>query len=748
MLKFYFGACYHRSISNMITQPAKSPPASATKPAPVAVWRRVLAVVIVATFTMGGGLVVLVGTSTATAQETSQPIPLNPENCNGIWIPTGLDAFPDLKAQCEILVEVRNELVANTGIALIGSGHKILNWGGSTPFLEWRNGITITGNAVTTVDISDPAKARLAGEIPTALCRLGRLERLFAASNQLSGSIPECLADLSALRTLDLPWNQLTGELPARLAELEHFQVLRIQENDISGDFPAVSGGAPDWRDLRWFRANDNSFSGPLPANITSENLLVFNVENNDFNGKIPDNYSERFTRISRFNFGNNNLDGLFPSVWWNQITFVQVWIDLEFIASGNKLCFGSTTYEQTRPVEIPNRDEVNDATRYSYGALVSRPSNNQVTIHFEDNVCQNSDYSSYNNSIAFAPVNSMEIGTAEDLNGEVRLVLDWKPEPEWDPGIVNFGNLNLYYDFASVRIWDIRAPSFRTNGAQVKDNNPNDGFDGYQGNFMIRGAILRGMPRFYINISIASVLTDPSKFLEIKDSLAYSVEPVQAVTNSQLTGSFIIYGTGNAGSGVGSGNSFGNEDWRAFNVLMDDSPAQEMARNIGLGPDDSMYSWDAEAQMWSTHPTAGEPNGDLDEGTAVMFQGGVSRIESLRAAGMGLADNFMVLTLHQGWNLLAPAGTGDVVEPDREYVFFDTALTDCENLVGILAIITQDSQFGEFKISLPCHPDLIPRGYEPLDAIDERDSMWVFFQSQLPVPITWDTGSATYGPA
>jgi len=67
-------------------------------------------------------------------------------------------------------------------------------------------------------------------------------------------------------------------------------------------------------------------------------------------------------------------------------------------------------------------------------------------------------------------------------------------------------------------------------------------------------------------------------------------------------------------------------------------------------------------------------------------------------------------------------------------------------NLVGVLAIITYDSQFEEFKIALPCHPDLTPAGYERLDEVDERDSMWLFFQSQLPVPITW--GDSSYGPA
>ncbi len=733
----------------MITQPAKSPPASATKPAPVAVWRRVLAVVIVAAFAMVGGLVVLVGTSTATAQETPQPIPLNPENCgNGMWIPTGLDAFPDLKAQCEILVEVRNELVANTGIALIGSGHKILNWGGSTPFRSWGNGIIFTGNAVTTVDISDPAKARLAGEIPTALCRLGRLERLFAERNQLSGSIPECLADLSALRTLDLPWNQLTGELPARLAELEHFQVLRIQENDIGGDFPAVSGGAPDWRDLRWFHANDNSLSGPLPANITSENLLVFDIENNDFHGQFPDNYSDRFTRISNFNFSNNNLDGLFPSTWWNQISFVRVIVDLEFIASGNRLCFDANNYSQTPRVVNP---EPSEESTYSYGALRSWPSNNTVEIHFEDNFCQESQYSSYS-AISIAPVTDIEIGHSEnEITSESEITIAWEADPQYSPDYDpdNPSLDDLGYIFVNIRIWDIRNPSFITQGEErVIDSDPNDGFNGYRSNRVGFGYISDG--RLIVSIPANQILrnTDnfPDSFREISNSLAYSIEPEFGTVHNGVT--YRIYGSSNSGSGSGSGNAFGNEGWRAFNVFDDDSSAQEMARNIGLGPDDSMYSWDAEAQTWNTHPAAGEPSGVLDEGTAVMFQGGVSRIASLAAAGLGLADNFMVLTLHQGWNLLAPAGTGDVVEPDREYVFFDTALTDCENLVGILAIITQDSQFGEFKISLPCHPDLIPRGYEPLDAIDERDSMWVFFQSQLPVPITWDLASESYGPA
>ncbi len=164
--------------------------------------------------------------------------------------------------------------------------------------------------------------------------------------------------------------------------------------------------------------------------------------------------------------------------------------------------------------------------------------------------------------------------------------------------------------------------------------------------------------------------------------------------------------------------------------------------------PTSLQIPWDSENQQWNTHPTQGDESGFLSQGTAVMFRRGVTEADNLKFAGLSRADENMVLTLRQGWNLLAPATDEFEVDSDNPYVVFEENLVDCENLAGVLAIITYDSMIKEFKLALPCHPNVLPSGYQELDAIDSRDTMYVFFESQLSVPITWDITSQRYGSA
>jgi len=86
------------------------------------------------------------------------------------------------------------------------------------------------------------------------------------------------------------------------------------------------------------------------------------------------------------------------------------------------------------------------------------------------------------------------------------------------------------------------------------------------------------------------------------------------------------------------------------------------------------------------------------------------------------------------------------MVDSNNTHIVFDDSLSDCTKPGWGASHHYLRFQFEEFKIALPCHPDLTPAGYERLDEVDERDSMWLFFQSQLPVPITW--GGSSYGPA
>ncbi len=391
------------------------------------------------------------------------------------------------------------------------------------------------------------------------------------------------------------------------------------------------------------------------------------------------------------------------------------------FPSRGNKLCFDpNASYSPARPVVGAEAAEIR-----SYFTGLSRSPNSvtEIEIHFEANVCGDSSYS----EIALSPANFSFTRHEHLLGGSLEtFFFTWEPIPEDQ----------LTFDKVSVSIREVQDPAASGRMSKIINGEYN-GPDALiqTANADVASPGLR--ERMHTFVFVSDVIV-PGQTYDL-DEFAITIKPIKSISENGI--SYYIYG---------GGRVWCNEGWRAFNVLADGTSAQEMARDLGLSADENVFSWDAEEQRWNVHPTADEPSGALDQGTAVMFQGGVSAEEYIRDAGLGRADEDVVVTLHQAWNLLAPAtATEDfTVDEGNPHIVFDDSLSDCRNLAGVLAIITYDSQYGEFKIALPCHPDLIPAGYEPLDAIDSRDSMWVFFQSQLPVPITWDVSSSSYGPA
>jgi len=195
---------------------------------------------------------------------------------------------------------------------------------------------------------------------------------------------------------------------------------------------------------------------------------------------------------------------------------------------------------------------------------------------------------------------------------------------------------------------------------------------------------------------------------------------------------------------------------WRAFNVTAVGAAkdASQIARDLDLPEGDRMFSWDAPNQAWRAHSTAGS-SGALAAGTAVMFQQGVARDIELRWAGVSRADEDIVLTLHQGWNLMGPelidvdvdGEADDFDDRSQAATLFDSSLIDCDNSLGVQALAAYDLLTESFNLFLPCLGDVSVPGYGQLSEIDAADSLFVFFQSQLPVPITWDPVAGQYTP-
>jgi len=701
-----------------------------SRPAPTSSWRRLLAVVFVAALAVGGGLVAVVSSSTGVSAQTT-PTLLDAANCDTEgWIPTpsgagGTAAVSRLRQECKTLVAARNAWVSNAATAGFNS-HAIANWG-TVPFSSW-NGLTISDNAVTGLNLNGSSGATLGGSIHSGLCQMERLTVLSLSSNNLSGSIPSCLAGISNLRLIDLGGNQLSGGIPTGIAGLPNLEVLQVQSNDLTGNIPNVSGGFPA---ARWLNMAGNNLSGSLPTNVASTNLLVMNVNGNELTGTIPGAYTQLFTRMSLFDMSNNNLSGMAPMAWLNGASFVNVAQIPGFSVSGNRLCFDRRVSftPSPNPLVAPTASETASADIWPLLAANSGRHAN-VFVHLENNVCSDSRFSSFS-QVALPSVANvrtfLNVPTSGVFQGQRLIVSQFDPVAYPDTGgaPVVTGYRVLYRE--------ARDAAFNSNGRLKVNENFSGG--GY----------------------LTSARTDDVDFGD-EDPFVVVRESELLTTGVEITASELVvdiqpyYQVDSGGVGflfLGGNNAWQAQGWRVVNVISNGTSAQEIARNVGLAPNREIFSWNSTAQRWVSHSTSGAPSGVLNEGTAVMFRGGVSTANNLGFAGVSRADENITLTMRQGWNLLGPANFDLVVGPNNRSVFFHSSLFACENLAGVLAVVTYDSELGEFKLALPCHPNVpLPAGYQALDAIDSRDSVYVFFRSSLPVAVTWNPTTSSYVPA
>jgi len=743
-------------------------------------WRRLTATFLVVAVAAGGGLLTLVtGHCIASAQENSSTYEwLERSKCDtseGIPAPGGNEGIvSELRRECKILVDAYNQWVFHPdSVTESGSTkHLILTdppayrigehvidpvpWGKG---LFWRwNGLEVlsldgqigvrglwifgaTRDASTGGLLAEPIG--LAGEIPQSLCQLGRLQGIIMAYNYYTGGIPACFGDLTSLRLLELSFNELSGSIPSRLASnlTSNFALFGASENNLVGNLPEGFVGA------KWINLAANFLTGPLPVNIGGPSLRALDLSNNSFNSKIPGAYASKFSRVSQLHLNNNDLYGDFDVGWLNQINFLNMPSRPALDISGNRLCIDTSIPITPRPLVPPIKPSDEEGSEVSLveaetdtitPVLFENVDNrgNQITHPYADislhsNICEESSSPSYSQFVLPPVTNLQKSLTATNLS------------LNWDAPVNPATNTPYSVHGYIIHIREAKAGVFNEDG-MLKIN---DTAERSRGRITVQG--------------FTSVVFDPDGGDHSPTSLQVPLQgengllrPGQSVSADELVVNVQPYYLATeSGSGLtnvfhGSHNAWQNGGWRAFNVLEDGTSARELARNIGLDQYTEAYSWDSENQQWSTHPTQGDESGFLSQGTAVMFRRGVVQADNLKFAGLSRADENMVLTLRQGWNLLAPATDNFEVVSDNPYVVFEENLVDCENLAGVLAIITYDSMTKEFKLALPCHPNVLPSGYQELDAIDSRDTMYVFFESQLSVPITWDITSQRYGSA
>jgi hypothetical protein len=111
------------------------------------------------------------------------------------------------------------------------------------------------------------------------------------------------------LRTLSFMDNEFAGPLPD-VKELSGLRAVFLSGNKLSGVIPADAFAGMG--SLKKVVLSNNNFTGPIPASLAdAPRLLELQLNDNKFQGKIPDLKQDELTQV---NLANNELEGEIPA--------------------------------------------------------------------------------------------------------------------------------------------------------------------------------------------------------------------------------------------------------------------------------------------------------------------------------------------------------------------------------------------------------------------------------------------------
>ena len=198
------------------------------------------------------------------------------------------------------------------------------------------------------------------GTIPESYATLSSLYKLLLFNNQLSGTLPQGLESLPNLTTFvlynnffsgeissewglhstsfiqfDVSNNSFSGPLPPHLCHSGTIHYISFMNNRMSGTIPDNYGS--ECESLLRFRVDGNLLSGSVPSglwtcpkealtmrnNMLSGNINLTNsvgarglnvlfIDNNEFEGEIPDDIG-KFWNLTKFTAAHNKLSGDLP---------------------------------------------------------------------------------------------------------------------------------------------------------------------------------------------------------------------------------------------------------------------------------------------------------------------------------------------------------------------------------------------------------------------------------------------------
>ena len=186
---------------------------------------------------------------------------------------------------------------------------------------------------------------------------------------------------------------------------------------------------------------------------------------------------------------------------------------------------------------------------------------------------------------------------------------------------------------------------------------------------------------------------------------------------------------------------------WNTFTAQSSVTPAA-IRRQLNLPRSQAVYTWDGETQAW-TRVT--NPAQTIPAGTSISFLSRGLTTEEIEAANLG--RNTQQASLTNGWNIMNIAG--EVERADGSDFIVDAALVDCDDLVGVIAIVSYNASTRRWSLYLPCHPRAETRlttgenpPFDRMDSLSEGDSTYIYTRSRIPLEITWNAETQTYQPA
>ncbi|KAL3747873.1 hypothetical protein ACJRO7_016655 [Eucalyptus globulus] len=163
----------------------------------------------------------------------------------------------------------------------------------------------------------DMSNNGMRGELTNVFClNVPNMYELNLSANRLEGNIPSKLGSIKYLSVLDLSHNNFSGGLPIQLLDSNSsLYTINIAYNNLQGEI--IFSNDTMTLNLRCLRLEHNMFTGDLCFLSSLVNLLLLDISNKFFIGKLP-RLIANMSSLRLLDLSKNQLNGLIPQGLFN----------------------------------------------------------------------------------------------------------------------------------------------------------------------------------------------------------------------------------------------------------------------------------------------------------------------------------------------------------------------------------------------------------------------------------------------